>query len=183
MKYMLYKDIILMMILYIASVFYILVFNKKNKRMVRIKKYILSVFIAPASALVECVLISLLNMAFDLSMSKDINIIRIIIVDEIFCLVPILVSFLTITIIFKLIATYKISKKIWKSLIICIAISIVASIIQGICVAGIYSGTEVMQFNPAVLNVAFIEPVYTINRCMLVISSTRNVVKQTVKTS
>lgn len=186
MVYILFKEMIIIMIAYIGSVLYIFMMNKKNERMLDRKKYVLSVLIAPMSVIVECVLVRFLEIAVENSpKSNGMIVIKIIIVDEAYRLVSIFISALTMIIIFKLIFQCEISKKKWKPLHISIVISIVASIMQGLFLADVFSDIEEVSlrfiFNPAILLVAFIELIFVINRCMLVALSTWSVVNQLLK--
>ncbi|MDE6026313.1 MAG: hypothetical protein K2G45_12785 [Lachnospiraceae bacterium] len=118
-------------------------------------------------------------------------------VNAIYKIASIFISFITIIIIFKLIAECKITKGIWLALAICIVICIVACIMLGIYEAEMSEmlSAKLRKINEADLflwlylydvdvdmtKLNIISDVLIINRCILVILSTWNVVNQLLK--
>ncbi|MCM1287060.1 MAG: hypothetical protein NC240_02030 [Clostridium sp.] len=165
--------------------------NKKNNgnwnKSITAKTYILSVVIAAASVLLERVVILLLDMAF--ASFSGTNTMAYVIVDVIYNLASFFISFITIIIIFKLLAKCKITKNIWIVLAVCTVISIGASIAGGVISADISADiSSVMSpdanflsffvaADEAAAKLNVISDVHTINRCLLVILSTWGVVK------
>ncbi|MCM1287059.1 MAG: hypothetical protein NC240_02025 [Clostridium sp.] len=110
-----------------------------------------------------------------------------IMVDVVYNLVLIFITFITIIIIFKLVVKCKISKKIWIILVECTVISIVFSIVGGVFSEDILSKLSLpdVDFLPlfttaavAMVKINVIEIVHIINRCLLVILSTYDAVNQ-----
>ncbi|MCM1082593.1 MAG: hypothetical protein NC393_01330 [Clostridium sp.] len=183
-----YREAIITLVAYIGSVLCILAINKKNNKSISSIKYILSVIIAPASVLVERVIINTLDIVCDLLISSKIDAINMSMVNTIYGVAPIFISFITIIIIFKLIAKCRISKKIWIVLLICTIISIGTSIMQGIYSAdmlsdklsALSSDSNFLSFfvDTTTTKLNVISDVYMINRCLLVILSTWSMAKQ-----
>lgn len=190
MKYI-YRETIIMMIAYIGSVLWILAVNKKNNKSISIIKYILSVILVPVSVLVERVIKNTLDIVCAPLVSSKTDAMNMGMVNAIYEIASIFISFITIIIIFKLIAECRISKNIWLVLAICMVISIVASIMEGVYSAdmssdklsALSSDSSFLSFfvDPTPTKLKIISDVLIISRCLLVILSTWSVVNQIIK--
>lgn len=184
-----YREVIIMTVAYIVSLLCILAVNKKNNKRISSIKYILSVIIVPVSVLGERVITNFLEMVFASITSSKIDALNMGIINMVFEVTSIFISFLTIIIIFKLIAECKITKSIWLVLAVCAVIGIVVSIMGAIYSSNMLSRMEdMLSGGNFLLNVYYdykdttklniISIILIVNRCMLVILSTWSVVNQ-----
>lgn len=185
-----YRETIIMIVAYIGSVLCILAVNKKNNKRISSIKYILSVILVPVSVLVERFIINTLDIVCASLVSSKTDAMNMGMVNAIYEAASIFISFITIIIIFKLIAECRISKNIWFVLAICLVISIVASIMEGVYSADMLSDLSALSsassflsffVDPTPTKLNIISDVLIINRCLLVILSTWSVVNQLLK--
>ena len=190
MKYI-YRETIIMIVAYIGSILCILAVNKKNNKSISSIKYIFSVILVPVSVLVERFIINTLDIVCASLISSKIDAMNMGMINAIYEVASIFISFVTIIIIFKLIAECRISKNIWFVLAICLVISIVASIMEGVYSAdmlsdklsALSSDSSFLSFfaDTTLTELKIISDVLIINRCLLVILSTWSVVNQLLK--
>lgn len=187
-----YREVIIMAVAYTVSILCISAVNKKYNKRISSIKYILSVIIVPVSVLGERVIIWILDMVCGPFIGTEIHVMKAAIVDMIYNLVLIFISFLTIIIIFKLITECRISKNIWLVLAVCTVIGIAVSIMGAIYSSNMMSRMEdMLSGGNFLLNVYYdykdttklniISIISIVNRCMPVIFSTWSVVKQLLK--
>lgn len=187
-----YREVIIMTVTYIVSILCILAVNKKNNNRISSIKYILSVIIVPVSVLGERVITNFLEMDFASITSSKIDTRNMGIINMVFEVTSIVISFLTIITIFKLITECKITKSIWLVLAVCTVIGIAVSIMEAIYSSSMLSRMEDMLSGGIfLLNVYYdckdttklniISIISIVNRFILVILSTWSVVKQLLK--